>query len=127
MQAEIPNHRAPVPNFNWTVLEPAADRIARLCSVKEGECSAMLDIDKSVCYNTSDQPISCSAATMKWTIPATAEFASSTTATDANPLVKFEPGDNEVTLEITGSGPCAICKTMEVSSLPTWIELAPFE
>ncbi len=128
MQAQIPNHRAPEPNFSWTVLQPAADKIAQFCSVKEGDCSAMLDIDKSVCYNTSDQPISCTAATIKWTIPATAQFATSSAATDANPKIKFtELGTNEITLEITGSGPCAKCKSMEVSSLPTWIEDDPFK
>ncbi len=128
MQVQTPNHRAPKPNFSWTVLEPAVNRTAQFCSVKEGDCSAMLDIDKSVCYNTSDQPISCSAATFKWTIPASAEFVSSTVATDANPKIKFtELGTSKVILEITGSGPCAECKSMKVTSYPKWIEDDPFK
>ena len=131
-RAEIPNHRAPEPNFSWTVLEPAADKTAQFCSIKEGDCSAMLDADESVCYNTSNQAVSCSdardAGGIKWTIPASAEFVATTTATDANPKIKFtELGDNEVLLEITGSGPCAAFHEVPVSSLPTWIEDDPFK
>ncbi|MCK5044482.1 hypothetical protein KAR26_02030 [Candidatus Parcubacteria bacterium] len=124
-ETQIPSHRAPRPNFSWTVLEPAADRIAQFCAVKEGECSTMLDTHKSICYDDSNQLISCVDAHIEWVIPEGAEIVGGTAA---NPQIQFpETGEHSVTLEITGSGPCANCKSMEVTSYPTWGEVSPFE
>jgi len=121
-----PSHKYPAPEFTWSPSSPSANEIVQLCAVQTGVCP----IDQSICYNSSNNPISCSGKTFLWTLPTGAEFASTSVASTKNPQIKFtDSGNYTVTLKITDNvigGSCT--KTHQIQAtlpLPEWEETTP--
>lgn len=112
-----PQHIYPTPKFDWKPKPIIKDQLIQFLS------------DASECYDAFNNIISCSGANFTWTKPANAEFASSTTATSKNPVIKFkDSGSNQlVSLRITDNvGACSTSTTVRVTlALPKWKEILP--
>ena len=119
-----PVHKYPNPDFTSAPSSPSIDEIVQLCAVQNGPCGTNV----STCYNSSNDPISCSGNTFLWTLPTEAEFASTSNASTENPQIKFtDSGNYMVTLKITDStGSCSVTKPIQATlPLPEWIEITP--
>ena len=119
-----PPHKYPDPYFTLSPSSPSIDEIAQLCAVQTGVCST----NPSTCYNAFNNPISCSGQTFLWTLPAEAEFTTTSNAGTENPQIKFtDSGNYEITLEITDNvGSCSITKSIQATlPLPEWEETTP--
>ena len=119
-----PPHKYPYPDFTFSPSSPSIDEIAQLCAVQTGVCST----NPSTCYNAFNNPISCSGQTFLWTLPAEAEFATTSNASTENPEIKFtDSGDYMITLKITDDvGSCSITKPIQATlPLPEWEETTP--
>lgn len=112
-----PIHIYPTPYFDWKPKPIIKDQLIQFLS------------DASECYDAFNNIISCSGANFTWTIPVNAEFASSTTATNKNPVIKFkDSGKNQlVSLQITDNvGTCSTSTNARVTlPLPKWKEILP--
>ena len=118
------SHANPYPDFTWSPSSPSIDEIVQLCAVQTEPCGT----DVSTCYNSSNNPISCSGNTFLWTLPTEAEFASTSNVSTENPEIKFtDSGNCMITLKITdGAGSCSITKPIQATlPLPEWIEINP--
>lgn len=110
-----PLHIYPQPNFNWSPRFPAKGEIVQFS-------------DTSTCYNSSNNPISCSGKTFLWTFPVGTEFATGSSPASENPQVKFNTtGPQTVSLQITDDvGVCVTTKAIGVTlPLPKWKEISP--
>ena len=121
-----PLHAYPDPDFTWSPSSPSMDEIVQLCAVQEtGICVS----NESICYDSSNNEISCSGETFLWTLPPEAELVgTSTTVNTENPQIRFTDSDSyNVILQITDDiGTCSITKEIGVSfPLPEWQESAP--
>ncbi|MDO8524574.1 MAG: hypothetical protein Q7R99_03020 [bacterium] len=112
-----PTHIYPTPYFDWSPKPIIKDQLIQFSS------------DASNCYSDLNVEGSCAGKTFVWTKPATAEFASSTTASTPNPVIKFNnSGSNQlVSLQITDNiGACSTSTGVRVTlPLPKWKEILP--
>jgi len=118
------SHAWPDCNFAWSPSSPSIDEVVQLCSVQTGVCGT----NESTCYNSSNNPISCSGKTFLWTLPSEAEFATTSAASTENPQIKFtDSGNYTVTLKITDDvGACSQSHQIRATlPLPEWIETTP--
>jgi hypothetical protein len=118
-------HIYPVPDFVWTPSSPAKDEFVQFCSTGEpGVCSS----DISICYDSSNNVISCSGKNHLWTFPGDTTFSTTTSPSSENPQVKFgSSGTKIVMLQITDDvGTCTTTKSVGVTfPLPKWKEVKP--
>jgi len=120
-----PIHVYPSPNFTWTPITITEDELIQFCSIQQtGVCS----VGASICYGASYP--SCSGSIFTWTLPPNAEFASSTTASTPNPVIKFGTSGNNQTVSLKiqdDAGFCSVSKNVNVSlPLPKWKEILPY-
>lgn len=125
-----PNHICPTPRFEWLPSYPSQGEVVQFCSTRTGlDCSVFTDEQVSRCYDSFNNPISCSGKTFLWTFPASAKFETGSSQSSENPEVSFDtPGPWDITLQITDPvvGACSITKTVRITlPLPQWQESSP--
>ena len=120
------DHASPYADFGWFPSLPSMNEIFQLCAVQTGICSSINE--KSICYNSADEEISCSGKSFLWTLPDEADFASTSIESTENPQIKFiDSGNYDVKLEITDDvGSCDWSIPIQVTfPLPEWEETTP--
>ena len=123
---QTPSHLAPSVDFIWKPDNPALNEYVQFCSTKEK--SAKCNDDKSTCYDTNNNPISCTGKTFKWTFPDNVQFSPGSSPASENPKVKFtEKGNYSITLTITDdAASCSKTQNIRIGfTLPKWQEAAP--
>jgi hypothetical protein len=108
-----PRHPYPFPDFEWSPLNPQIGETTQFCTLAQLPFCLQ---NKSICYNNSQQPISCSGSTFLWQVAVGNNFVEGTNASSANPRLDFYTASPvSVTLNLTdqdGYGP--VTKTMNV-------------
>ncbi|MDP2951485.1 MAG: hypothetical protein Q8N55_03825 [bacterium] len=125
---QTPLHIYPTPEFKWLPAFPSQDEVIQLCAVSTGDCASFLPSELSICYDNSNNAISCTGKTFNWVLPPQAQFETGSTASSENPKIKFNaPGFWDVSLTITDSvGQCSISKPVRIIiPLPKWKETSP--
>lgn len=119
-----PIHVYPSPDFTWKPTTIIKDQLVQFCSIQQ---AGVCDVNVSTCYGAL-YPF-CSGANFLWTLPAGAEFASSTNSSTPNPVIKFTNSakNQAVSLRIQDAvGACSVSKNVSVTlPLPKWKEIPP--
>ena len=104
-------HLYPLVDFNWAPVDPSQEE-------------DILFTDKTICYDSSNNPISC--VSWSWTF----QDGSPATSNQQNPTMQFVSGDfKNVDLEIIDANgyTCSKTKNLEVGvKLPDWREILPW-
>jgi len=125
---QTPLHIYPTPQFKWLPPYPSQDETVQLCSVSAGDCVSFLPSELSICYDNSNNAISCTSKTFNWVLPPQGQFETGFNNASENPKIKFNaPGNWDVSLTITDPvGQCSISKQVRVIiPLPRWKETSP--
>ncbi|MCG2689737.1 hypothetical protein L6252_00430 [Candidatus Parcubacteria bacterium] len=126
---QTPLHIYPTPQFKWLPAYPSQDETVQLCAVSAGDCASFLPSELSICYDNSNNEISCTGKTFNWVLPPQGQFETGSTASSENPKVKFNaPGLWKISLTITDSvGSCTLVdkEIRVIIPLPKWKETSP--
>lgn len=122
-----PKHRYPYVEFEWKPQSPTQDEFVQFCSRKQPPACKN---DLTICYKINNQETNCPDNGFLWTFPPEVEFATGSSPTSKNPLVKFtQTGEVIVSLQVTDSSGYSCSTSSPVirvtPPLPKWKEIKP--